>query len=69
MTEARYWQERNRLRFAFRFGDRATVMRALWLSVRRLAVEPAARTCPRVWPSALWLAPAALLARRAARRA
>lgn len=37
---ARYLQERNRLRFAFRFGDRAMVTKALWLSIRRLRWSP-----------------------------
>ncbi len=37
---ARYLQERNRLRFAFRFGDAGMVARALWLSIRRLRWNP-----------------------------
>jgi N-acetylglucosaminyl-diphospho-decaprenol L-rhamnosyltransferase len=37
---ARYLQERNRLRFAFRFGDLAMVSGALWLSIRRLRWSP-----------------------------
>jgi GT2 family glycosyltransferase len=36
----RYLQERNRLWVAFRYGDLATVGRALWLSVRRLRHRP-----------------------------
>jgi GT2 family glycosyltransferase len=37
---ARYLQERNRLRFVFRFGDGSTVRRALWLSIRRVRWQP-----------------------------
>lgn len=36
----RFLQERNRLWCAFRHGDRATVARAVWLSVRRLRHAP-----------------------------
>lgn len=36
----RYLQERNRIRHAFRHLDAATILRALWLSVRRLRHEP-----------------------------
>lgn len=36
----RYLQERNRLWAAFRFQDAATVLRALWLSIRRLRHPP-----------------------------
>jgi GT2 family glycosyltransferase len=60
---ARYLQERNRLRFAFRFEDRATVTRALWLSIRRLRWSPR-RMHARALAAGLSLAPAALLARR-----
>ncbi|MEP7115658.1 MAG: glycosyltransferase family 2 protein [Ilumatobacteraceae bacterium] len=63
---ARYWQERNRLRFAFRFGDRTMVRRALWLSIRRLRWAPRL-THTRALLAGLRLAPAALLARRRAR--
>ncbi len=62
-THARYLQERNRLRFAFRFGDPAMVRRALWLSIRRLRWNPR-RTHARALMAGLGLAPAALLARR-----
>jgi N-acetylglucosaminyl-diphospho-decaprenol L-rhamnosyltransferase len=60
---ARYLQERNRLRYAFRFGDRAMVMSALWLSIRRLRWSPRG-THARALLSGLMLAPAALRARR-----
>jgi N-acetylglucosaminyl-diphospho-decaprenol L-rhamnosyltransferase len=36
----RYLQERNRIRHAFRHLGAATILRALWLSVRRLRHEP-----------------------------
>ena len=36
----RFLQERNRLWAAFRFADRATVGRAVWLSIRRLRYAP-----------------------------
>lgn len=39
---ARYYQERNRLRFAFRHGDPRTIAGALWLSLRRLRWTPRA---------------------------
>lgn len=64
---ARYLQERNRVRFAFRFGDCGTVKRALWLSIRRLRWSPR-RVHARALGAGLGLAPAALLARRRARR-
>ena len=64
---ARYLQERNRLRAAFRFGDRATVCRALWLSIRRLRWSPR-RVHARALTAGLALAPTALLARRRSRR-
>ena len=60
---ARYLQERNRLRFAFRFGEPAMVRRAVWLSIRRLRWNPR-RTHARALMAGLGLAPAALLARR-----
>ena len=59
---ARYLQERNRLRFAFRFGDRAMVRRALWLSIRRLRWSPRG-THARALISGIWHAPAARRAR------
>jgi N-acetylglucosaminyl-diphospho-decaprenol L-rhamnosyltransferase len=62
-NRARYLQERNRLRFAFRYGDRAVVRRALWLSIRRLRWNPR-RAHARALLAGLRLAPAALLARR-----
>ena len=63
---ARYLQERIRLRFAVRFGDAATVTRALWLSIRRLRWRPR-RTHARALLAGLGLAPTAILARRRAR--
>ena len=63
---ARYLQERNRLRFAARFGDIATMRRALWLSIRRLRWSPR-RTHARALLAGLALVPAAFLARRRAR--
>ena len=63
---ARYLQERNRLRFAFRFGDLGTIGRALWLSVRRVRWSPrGAHT--RALLAGIGLAPRALLARLRAR--
>ncbi|MEY2414992.1 MAG: hypothetical protein QOH53_326 [Ilumatobacteraceae bacterium] len=59
---ARYLQERNRLRFAFRFGDRAMVRRALWLSIRRLRWSPRG-THARALIAGIWHAPAARRAR------
>ena len=59
---ARYLQERNRLRFAFRFGDRAMVSKALWLSVRRLRWSPR-WTHARALIAGIWHAPAAFRAR------
>jgi N-acetylglucosaminyl-diphospho-decaprenol L-rhamnosyltransferase len=59
---ARYLQERNRLRFAFRFGDRAMVRRALWLSIRRLRWSPRGIHA-RALISGIWHAPAARRAR------
>jgi GT2 family glycosyltransferase len=64
---ARYLQERNRLRFAFRFGDRGMVTRALWLSIRRLRWSPRL-VHARALVAGMTLAPRAVVARRAARR-
>jgi GT2 family glycosyltransferase len=61
-NQARYLQERNRLRFAFRFGNLPTVTRALWLSVRRVRWNPRA-THARALLAGLGSAPAALVAR------
>ncbi len=63
----RYLQERNRVRFAFRFGDSGMVRRALWLSIRRLRWRPRG-VHARALGAGLALAPAALLARFRARR-
>ncbi|MGZ4674411.1 MAG: glycosyltransferase family 2 protein [Ilumatobacteraceae bacterium] len=63
---ARYLQERNRLRFVFRFGDPAMVAHALWLSIRRVRWTPR-RVHARALVAGLASAPAALVARRAAR--
>jgi N-acetylglucosaminyl-diphospho-decaprenol L-rhamnosyltransferase len=59
---AKYLQERNRLRFAFRFGDRTMVRRALWLSIRRLRWSPRG-THARALIAGIWHAPAARRAR------
>jgi N-acetylglucosaminyl-diphospho-decaprenol L-rhamnosyltransferase len=59
---AKYLQERNRLRFAFRFGDRAMVRRALWLSIRRLRWSPRGIHA-RALIAGIWHAPAARRAR------
>jgi N-acetylglucosaminyl-diphospho-decaprenol L-rhamnosyltransferase len=59
---ARYLQERNRLRFAFRFGDRAMVKRALWLSIRRLRWSPRGAHA-KALIAGIWHAPAAIRAR------
>ncbi len=64
---ARYLQERNRLRFVFRFGDRAMIGPALWLSIRRVRWTPR-RVHARALLAGLAAAPAALVARRRARR-
>lgn len=45
----RFLQERNRLWTAFRWGDRSTIRRAVWLSIRRLIHSPR-----RVHARALW---------------
>jgi N-acetylglucosaminyl-diphospho-decaprenol L-rhamnosyltransferase len=59
---ARYLQERNRLRFAFRFGNADTIWRAVWLSIRRVRWSPrGAHT--RALLAGLGMAPRALLAR------
>lgn len=59
---ARYLQERNRLRFTFRFGDRGQVRRALWLSIRRLRWSPRGAHA-RALIAGLWHGPAARRAR------
>jgi GT2 family glycosyltransferase len=59
---ARYLQERNRLRFAARFGDVATMRRALWLSIRRLRWSPRGAHARALLAGLAW-APAALWAR------
>ena len=64
---ARYLQERNRLRFAWRFGDGGHIVRALWLSIRRLRHAPRG-VHARALLSGLAAAPKALRARRRARR-
>ena len=63
---ARYFQERNRLRFAFQYGGRAMVSRALWLSIRRLRWRPRL-VHARALAAGVALAPRALMARRRAR--
>ena len=63
---ARYLQERNRLRYAFRFGDSSMVRRALWLSIRRLRWRPRAAHA-RALLAGLALAPGAFVARRRSR--
>jgi N-acetylglucosaminyl-diphospho-decaprenol L-rhamnosyltransferase len=65
--QARYFQERNRLRTAFRFASSATVARAVWLSLRRLRWHPR-RVHARALAAGLSLAPKALLSRRRAGR-
>jgi GT2 family glycosyltransferase len=64
--KARYLQERNRLRFAFRFGKADTIRRALWLSIRRLRWSPRGAHA-RALLVGLGMAPRALLARFRAR--
>ena len=64
---ARYLQERNRLRFVFRFGDAAMIRRAVWLSVRRVRWRPR-WVHARALATGVASAPAVLLARRAAHR-
>src|SRR3954454_21781184 len=59
---ARYLQERNRLRYALRFGDRQLVVRAVWLSIRRLRWNPRT-THARALLAGLASAPQALLDR------
>jgi hypothetical protein len=51
----------------FRFGDRAMIARALWLSIRRLRWVPRAMHA-RALVVGLAMAPATAIARRAARR-
>src|SRR3954454_14553655 len=63
---ARYLQERNRLRYAFRFGDRALVARAVWLSIRRLRWSPRT-THVRALLAGAASAPRTLISRIAAR--
>ena len=63
---ARYFQERNRLRFAFRYGDRRMVSRAVWLSIRRLRWKPRL-VHARALVAGVALAPGALVARRGVR--
>lgn len=65
-SRGRYLQERNRLRFAFRFGDLATICRAVWLSIRRVRWTPRWAHI-RALLAGLCRAPSALLARRRAR--
>jgi N-acetylglucosaminyl-diphospho-decaprenol L-rhamnosyltransferase len=64
--KARYLQERNRLRFVFRFGNAGQIRRALWLSIRRVRWTPRmAHT--RALLAGLGMAPRALFARLRAR--
>jgi GT2 family glycosyltransferase len=64
--KARYLQERNRLRFVFRFGNGGTIRRALWLSIRRVRWNPR-RAHMGALLAGLGMAPRALLARLRAR--
>lgn len=64
---ARYLQERNRLRFVFRYGDAGMIRRALWLSLRRVRWRPRWAHV-RALATGVALAPGALVARRAAHR-
>ena len=66
-NRSRYLQERNRLRFAFRHGDRQMMVGALWLSIRRLRWKPRWAHA-RALVVGLALAPRARRARRLARR-
>src|SRR3954452_4818148 len=59
---ARYLQERNRLRYVFRFGDRSLVTKAVWLSIRRLRWTPR-RTHARALLAGLASVPRALVER------
>ena len=59
---ARWLQERNRLRYVFRFGDGAMVAGALWLSIRRLRWSPRGAHA-RALVTGLASAPSALRAR------
>jgi len=63
---ARYLQERNRLRYAYRFGDPSLVARATWLSIRRLRWRPRT-THAHALLAGLGSAPKALVARFRAR--
>ncbi len=61
-------QERNRIWAAFRFGDRRTIGRALWLSLRRLRRRPVS-VHVRALGAGLAGGPVRLIERRRARRA
>ncbi len=63
----RYFQERNRLWTSFRFGDPATIARAVWLSVRRLRHAPVG-VHGRALASGLAGAPRRVIERAQARR-
>ncbi|MEY2445804.1 MAG: hypothetical protein QOE00_2384 [Ilumatobacteraceae bacterium] len=65
--EARYLQERNRLRFAFRYGGPGMIGRALWLSLRRVRWHPR-RVHLRALSAGVRHAPTALRHRRLSRR-
>jgi GT2 family glycosyltransferase len=66
--QTRFLQERNRLWTAFRFGSWATILRATWLSGRRLRHQPS-RVHRRALVAGLAGAPRRLIERiRAARR-
>lgn len=65
--QAAYFQERSRLRFAFRHGDRRMITRALWLSVRRVRWKPRWAHV-RALAAGLAQAPAAARFRRTLRR-
>ena len=64
---ARYFQERNRLRFAFRFGNPTMIVRAVWLSIRRLRWAPR-RVHARALAAGLVSAPGSLIRRAAGRK-
>lgn len=61
----RFFQERNRLWAAFRFGDGRLIVRALWLSLRRLRHRPV-RVHSRALLAGLAGAPVRLIERRRA---
>jgi GT2 family glycosyltransferase len=63
-----YYQERNRLVTAFRFGSISLIRRAVWLSIRRVRHRPR-RAHLRALGAGLAGAPRALRARRSANRA